>query len=49
MEWWLALIPNITNSLVELIIENQLAREGYPIAYKHIVKLTLNPYGTLRS
>ena len=31
----------------ELILENRLARNGYPRTYKHIVKLTLNPYETL--
>jgi len=45
----LALIPNVKNSWVELTLENQLAKGGCPRAYKHKVKLILNPCGTLRS
>ena len=47
--WWLALIPNVINPWVELALENRLAREGCPRAYKHMVKLILNPFGTLGS
>jgi len=43
------LIPNVTNSWVELTLENWLARGGCPKAYKHMVKLILNPCGTLES
>ena len=45
----LALIPNVKNPWVELTLENRLARGGCPRAYKCMVKLTLNPCGTLRS
>ena len=47
LRWWLVLILNVTNSWVELIFENQLAKEGCPGAYKHVIKLTLNSCGTL--
>ena len=47
--WWLVLIPNVTNSWVELTLENWLVRRGCPRAYKHMVKLILNPWGTLGS
>ena len=40
-------IPNVTNSWVELILENRLIRKGYLRVYKHMVKLTLNPCGAL--
>ena len=36
-----------TNSWVELILENQLARRGCPRFYIYIVKLTLDSCGTL--
>ena len=32
----------VTNSWVELTIENLLARGGCPKVYEHMVKLTLN-------
>ena len=47
--WWLAEIPNVANPWVELTLENLLARGGYLRAYKHMVKLILNPCGTLES
>ena len=31
----------------ELTLENWLVRNGCLRAYKHMVKFTLNPYGTL--
>ena len=40
---------DVRNSWLELILENQLARGGCLRAYKHIVELILNPYGTLGS
>ena len=40
---------NVTNSWVELILENQLARGWYPRSYKHMTKLTFNPCVTLGS
>ena len=40
---------NVTNSWVELTIENQLAMAGCPRVYKHMVKLILNPCETLGS
>ena len=40
---------NVTNSWVELTIENQLAMVGCPRVYKHMVKLILNPCETLGS
>ena len=43
------LIPNVTNSWVELTLENQLARGECPIAYKHMVMFTLNLCRTLGS
>ena len=48
-KWWLALIPNVINPGIELTLENQLAREGCPRAYKHTIKLILNPCETLES
>ena len=39
----------VTNTWVELTIENRLVRGGCPKAYKHMVKLILNPCGTLGS
>ena len=51
--WLLGVVVNFdtkcTNSLVELTLENRFARECCPRTYKHMVKLTLNPYGTLGS
>ena len=49
LTWWLALITNVINPWVELALENRLARGGCPRAYKHMVKLILNPFGTLGS
>ena len=40
---------SVTNSWVELTIENRLVRVGCPRAYKHMVRLILNPCGTLGS
>ena len=42
-------MPNVTNPWVELTLENRLTRGGCSRAYKHMVKLILNPYGTLGS
>ena len=39
----------VRNSWVELTLENWLVRGGYLRAYKHMVKLILNSYGTLGS
>ena len=39
----------VRNPRAELIFENQFAREGCPRAYKHMVKLIFNPFGTLGS
>ena len=40
---------SVANSWVELNLENRLARGRCLRAYKHMVKLTLNQYGTLGS
>ena len=40
---------SVTNLWVELNLENRLARGRRLRAYKHMVKLTLNQYGTLGS
>ena len=47
--WGLVEIPKVANPWVELTLENLLARGGYLRAYKHMVKLILNPCRTLES
>ena len=37
----------VTKPCVELTLEDRLARGGCPRAYKHMVRLILNLYGTL--
>ena len=39
----------VTNSWVELILENWHTRRGCPRAYKHMINFILNPCGTLGS
>ena len=39
----------VTKPCVELTLEDRLARGKCPRAYKHMVRLILNPYGTLGS
>ena len=39
---------NVTNPWVELTLENRLGRRGCLRAYKHMVKLILNPCRTLK-
>ena len=41
--------PCVRNPWIELTLENKLARRGCPRAYKHKIKLILNPCGTLGS
>ena len=41
------MLDSATNPWVELTLENWLAREGCPRAYKNMVKLTLNQSGTI--
>ena len=40
---------DVRNQWVELTLENRLARGGCLRAYKYMVKLALNPCGTLGS
>ena len=41
------LIPDVTNSWVELTLEKGLRKRECPRTYKHMVKLTFNQCGTL--